>query len=194
MSQIKSVCVYCGSSKTSDPRFNAPAKELGEALAKADITTVYGGGSPGLMGTVADAAMAAGGKVIGIIPDHILRLEVKHNNLTELHVVPSMHVRKQMMAERADAFVVLPGGIGTLDETFEILTWKYLGLHDKPVLIANIDGYWDPFQGFFDHMRQYGFVRDEHCRTYTMVNSISDIMDILTHSSATPNKVQTDKI
>ncbi len=194
MHQIKSVCVYCGSSTTSDPKFDAPARELGVALAKAGITTVYGGGSPGLMGKIADATMGAGGKVIGIIPDHILKLEIKHSNLTEMHVVPNMHTRKQMMAERADAFVVLPGGIGTLDETFEILTWKYLGLHDKPVLIANIDGYWDPFQGIFDHMKTYGFVREAHCNTYQMVNTISEVMDILTHTGTTETRVQTEKI
>lgn len=194
MPQIKSVCVYCGSSTTSDPKFDGPAKDLGAALAKAGITTVYGGGSPGLMGKVADATMDAGGKVVGIIPDHILKLEIRHNNLTELHVVHSMHERKQMMAERADAFVVLPGGIGTLDETFEILTWKYLGVHDKPVIIANIDGYWDIFQDLFAHMKKFGFVRDVHCQTYTMVNTIDEVMDILKKEPTTDTRVLTEKI
>ncbi len=194
MPQIKSVCVYCGSSTSSDPKFDAPARALGTALAKAGITTVYGGGSPGLMGKVADAAMDAGGSVVGIIPEHILKLEVRHNNLTELHVVNSMHERKQMMAERADAFVVLPGGIGTLDETFEILTWKYLGVHDKPVILANIDGYWNPFNDFFAHMKKYGFVRDVHCQTYTSVDTIEDVMNILVTEPATTTRVQTEKI
>lgn len=194
MEKIKSVCVYCGSSASSDPRYDAPAKNLGAALARAGITVVYGGGSPGLMGKVADAAMEAGGKVIGIIPDHILRLEVRHKNITELHIVGSMHERKQMMAERADAFVVLPGGIGTLDETFEILTWKYLGVHDKPVIIANIDGYWDFFQKAFDHMRANGFVREEHCRTYQMAQDVPDIMDIILKHGTTTTRVQTEKI
>lgn len=194
MQQIKSVCVYCGSSTTSDPRFDAPAKALGEALAKAGITTVYGGGSPGLMGKVADAAMDAGGKVIGIIPDHILRLEIRHNNLTEMHVVTSMHERKQMMAERADAFVVLPGGIGTLDETFEIITWKYLGVHDKPVIIANIDGYWEPFKDIMAHMQKYGFVRDQHINTYTIIDTIPEIMNVLTKTGTTDTRVLTEKI
>lgn len=146
------------------------------------------------MGKVADAAMDAGGKVIGIIPDHILRLEIRHNNLTELHVVHSMHERKQMMAERADAFVVLPGGIGTLDETFEILTWKYLGVHDKPVIIANIDGYWDPFNDFFVHMKKYGFVRDVHCQTYVSANTVKDVMNILQSEPTTTTRVKTEKI
>jgi hypothetical protein len=194
MKEIKSVCVYCGSSTTSDPKFDAPAIALGTALAKAGVTTVYGGGSPGLMGKVADAAINAGGKCVGIIPEHILRLEIRHNNLTELHVVNSMHERKQMMAERADAFVVLPGGIGTLDETFEILTWKYLGVHDKPVIIANIDGYWDFFQDAFDHMKKFGFVRDEHCRTYQMATTIEDVMNIITKVGTTSTRVQTEKI
>jgi uncharacterized protein (TIGR00730 family) len=194
MQQIKSVCVYCGSSTASDPKFDAPARELGQALAKAGIKVVYGGGSPGLMGKVADAAMEAGGHVVGIIPDHILRLEVKHSNLSEMHVVPSMHVRKQMMTERADAFVVLPGGIGTLDETFEIITWKYLGLHDKPVLIANIDNYWAPFQGMMDHMKQYGFVRDAHCSTYVMVDTIEEVMNMLLSAETTEARVRTEKI
>lgn len=194
MPQIKSVCVYCGSSTSSDPKFDAPARALGTALAKAGITTVYGGGSPGLMGKVADAAMDAGGSVVGIIPEHILKLEIRHNNLTELHVVNSMHERKQMMAERADAFVVLPGGIGTLDETFEILTWKYLGVHDKPVILANIDGYWDPFNDFFVHMKKHGFVRDVHCQTYTSVDTIEDVMNILVTEPTTTTRVQTEKI
>lgn len=194
MPQIKSVCVYCGSSTSSDPKFDIPARALGEALAKAGITTVYGGGSPGLMGKVADAAMQAGGKVVGIIPEHILKLEVRHNNLTELHIVNSMHERKQMMAERADAFVVLPGGIGTLDETFEILTWKYLGVHDKPVIIANIDGYWNPFNEFFVHMKKYGFVRDVHCQTYTSVDTIDEVMNILVTEPTSTTRVQTEKI
>lgn len=194
MPQIKSVCVYCGSSTSSDPKFDAPARALGAALAKAGIATVYGGGSPGLMGKVADAAMEAGGKVVGIIPEHILKLEVRHNNLTELHIVNSMHERKQMMAERADAFVVLPGGIGTLDETFEILTWKYLGVHDKPVIIANIDGYWNPFNDFFVHMKKYGFVRDVHCQTYTSVDTIDEVMNILATEPTSTTRVQTEKI
>jgi uncharacterized protein (TIGR00730 family) len=194
MSRISSVCVYCGSSTVSDPRFDQSAIELGQRLAKEGITTVYGGGSPGLMGKVADAALQAGGKVVGIIPEHILKLEIRHNQLTELHVVPSMHVRKQMMAERADAFVVLPGGLGTLDETFEILTWKYLGLHNKPVILANILNYWDPFMALSEHMLKSGFMREEHRTTFTEAQSIEEVMHILTSTQTSSEKVQTDKI
>lgn len=193
MSRITSVCVYCGSSSVSDPRFDAPTIELGQELAKAGMTTVYGGGSPGLMGKVADAALSAGGKVVGIIPEHILKLEIRHNQLTELHVVPSMHVRKQMMAERADAFVVLPGGLGTLDETFEILTWKYLGLHNKPVIMANILNYWDPFIALSDHMLKSGFMREEHRSTFVEARSIAEVMQILTTTDTSSEKVQIDK-
>lgn len=194
MPRISSVCVYCGSSSVSDPRFDQSAIELGQKLAKAGMTTVYGGGSPGLMGKVADAALQAGGKVVGIIPEHILKLEIRHNHLTELHVVPSMHVRKQMMAERADAFVVLPGGLGTLDETFEILTWKYLGLHNKPVIMANILNYWDPFMALSDHMLKAGFMREEHRNTFTQAQTIDDVINILTSTDVSADKVQTDKI
>lgn len=194
MSQIKSVCVYCGSSKTSNPAFDAPTIQLGRALAKEGMTLVYGGGSPGLMGKVANACMEAGGKVIGIIPDHILKLEIRHNSLTELHVVESMHVRKQMMAERADAFVILPGGIGTLDEAFEILTWKYLGIHSKLVIIANIDGYWDPFLSLMNHMQDHGFVREDHMRTFVEVKSIEDLMNILKTSSVSEERLQSERI
>jgi uncharacterized protein (TIGR00730 family) len=194
MSKIKSACVYCGSSRTSNPAFDAPTIQLGQALAKSGITLVYGGGSPGLMGKVADSCMDAGGAVIGIIPDHILKLEVRHNDLTELHIVDNMHTRKMMMAEKSDAFVIMPGGLGTLDEAFEIMTWKYLGVHNKPVIIANIDGYWDPLLDLIKHMNAHQFVREEHMNTYVEAKTIDQVMNILlsTEKSATPMK--TDKI
>ena len=194
MSKVKSVCVYCGSSRTSNPVFNAPTAELAQALAADNMTLVYGGGSPGLMGLVASSCMDAGGKVIGIIPDHILRLESRHQNLTELHVVDNMHIRKQMMAERADAFVILPGGIGTLDETFEILTWKYLGIHDRPVILANFDGYWDTFLNLFDHMDKHGFTRSEHRSTFVTANTVSEVMDILRTSEISEKPIALNKI
>lgn len=158
------------------------------------MTLVYGGGSPGLMGLVASSCMEAGGKVIGIIPDHILRLESRHQNLAELHVVDNMHIRKQMMAERADAFVILPGGIGTLDETFEILTWKYLGIHDRPVILANFDGYWNPFLSLFDHMERHGFTRNEHRVTFVTANTVSEVMDILRTSEISEKPIALNKI
>lgn len=194
MSKIKSACVYCGSSSTSNPAFDAPTIELGQSLAKAGITLVYGGGSPGLMGKVANSCMDAGGAVIGIIPDHILKLEVRHNQLTELHVVDNMHTRKMMMADKADAFVIMPGGLGTLDEAFEIMTWKYLGVHNKPVIIANIDGYWDPLVALIQHMYQHKFVREEHMNTYVEAKSVQDVMDILKSTEKSTTPVRTEKI
>ncbi len=194
MSKITSVCVYCGSSNTSNPAFNAPTAELGSELAKNGLTLVYGGGSPGLMGIVADSCLKAGGKVIGIIPDHILKLEVRHQELTELHIVENMHIRKQMMAQRADAFVIMPGGLGTLDETFEILTWKYLGIHDRPVIIANIDGYWNPFLDLINHMERHQFVRDEHIGTFVVANSVGDVMDILRKTDISDKQIDLGQI
>ncbi|HOO51295.1 MAG TPA: TIGR00730 family Rossman fold protein [Alphaproteobacteria bacterium] len=194
MSQIKSVCVYCGSSTISDPVYNAPTELLGQSLAAAGITLVYGGGNPGLMGKVANSCMAAGGSVIGIIPDSILKLEARHDDVTELHVVPNMHVRKAMMAEKSDAFIVMPGGLGTLDETFEILTWRYLGIHNKPVIIANIEGYWTPMIDLINHMASKNFVKQEHLQTFTVANSIEEIMDILAQSKRTDDPVLSDKI
>jgi len=163
-------------------------------LAQADITLVYGGGSPGLMGKVANSCMDAGGKVIGIIPDHILKLEVRHNQLSELHVVDNMHTRKMMMAEKADAFVIMPGGLGTLDEAFEIMTWKYLGVHNKPVIIANIDGYWDPLIALIHHMNTFQFVREEHMNTYVVVETIADVLNILKTSEKSQTPLHTEKI
>ncbi|HNQ91545.1 MAG TPA: TIGR00730 family Rossman fold protein [Alphaproteobacteria bacterium] len=194
MSQVKSVCVYCGSSTVSDPAFDAPTIELGRRLAESGITLVYGGGNPGLMGKVTDACMKAGGTVIGIIPDNILKIEPRHDNVTELHIVPNMHVRKQMMAERADAFIVMPGGLGTLDETFEILTWKYLGIHSKPVIIANIFGYWDPMLGLINHMAEHKFVREEHLSTFTVATGVDEIMSILDATERDDSAVLSDKI
>lgn len=194
MSAIKSVCVYCGSSTVSDPRFDAPTLELGESLAKAGVRLVYGGGSPGLMGKVAMSCVRAGGEVIGIIPDGILKLESRCQDVTELHVVPSMHVRKQMMAEKSDAFVVMPGGLGTLDETFEILTWKYLGLHNKPVIIANIDGYWTPMLDLISSMAKSGFVRQEHLGTFVVADSIKDVMDIIASGAPLQTPLHSDKL
>ena len=140
---IHSICVYCGSSSAVAQKYKDSAQAIGAEIARRGVRVVYGGGHVGLMGIVADAALKQGGTVIGIIPEHIRAQEVQHTSLTELHVVPDMHTRKRMMVERADAFVILPGGLGTLDEAFEILTWKKLKLHNKPVIIFNQDGYWD---------------------------------------------------
>ena len=135
MSKIKSLCVYCGSSGNVDDKFRAAASQMGKPMAENGIRLVYGGGKAGLMGLIADAVMTHGGEAIGIIPEHISSREIQHKGLTELHVVDTMHVRKQMMVDHADAFLILPGGVGTLDELCEIMTWRQLGIHDMPIVL-----------------------------------------------------------
>lgn len=153
-----SVCVYCGSRHGARPAYAAAAQALGRAIGSRGWQLVYGGGQVGLMGEVADATLAAGGRVIGVIPESLKRLEVGHRGLHELHVVPTMHVRKQMMAERADAFIALPGGIGTLEELYEVWTWRQLGYHDQPIGLLNIDGYYDDLLRFMSHTVDQGFL------------------------------------
>ena len=179
MSTVKSVCVYCGSSGQVDEIFKQSATALGKIFAEAGIRVVFGGGRVGLMGLVSDAAMMHGGTVIGIIPEHIAEKEIAHSGLTELHVVESMHERKQMMVDRADAFVILPGGLGTMDEFFEILTWWQLGLHDKPIVIANIDGYWTPLLALIDNIIDHKFARQSDREYLSVVDRVEDILDAL---------------
>lgn len=154
---MKRVCVYCGSAAGDDPRFAAAAHELGGALARAGIGVVYGGGRVGLMGTVADAALAAGGEVIGVIPRFLEEREVAHREV-DLRIVDSMHERKTLMAELSAAFVALPGGFGTFEEFFEIVTWVQLGLIEAPCVLVNVDGYFDPLLALVDRARDQGFV------------------------------------
>ncbi|MDX2062436.1 MAG: TIGR00730 family Rossman fold protein [Bacteroidia bacterium] len=160
---LRSVCVFCGSSNGTEPAFQAAADGLGPALKAIGVEwVVYGGGSTGLMGRVADSALAAGLKVYGVQPDFLDARERSHKRLTELEVVPSMHLRKQKMSERADAFLTLPGGIGTLEELCEIFTWAQLGLHRKPVGLLNLLGYYDPLLEYFDRMVTYGFQAQQY--------------------------------
>ena len=159
MPQIRSVCVYCGSSGAVDERYRTAAEEIGRSLAMAGIALVFGGGRIGLMGIAADAALAAGGQVIGVIPAALRDAELAHQNVSELVVVDTMHDRKRVMAERADAFAVLPGGIGTLDEAFEMLTWRQLGLHDKPIFLVDVAGYWQPLRALLDHIVEQRFAK-----------------------------------
>jgi uncharacterized protein (TIGR00730 family) len=155
---MKRLAVYCGSSAGTDPAFAAGAHAIGTTMAEAGIDLVYGGGRLGLMGIVADAVLAAGGRAHGVIPRALIELEVAHRGLTELHVVESLHERKAKMTELTDAFVALPGGIGTLDELFEAWTWNALGYHAKPFGLLNLAGYWDRMVGFLDHVTENGFV------------------------------------
>lgn len=176
MKTVKAVCVYCGSRCGSDPRFKEAAAQLGTALAEFGVELVYGGGAIGLMGTLAAAARKSGGRVTGIIPDHLYQRELgtiaPEDFHTELHIVESMHARKAMMVSRSDAFIVLPGGIGTLDELMEILTWRQLGLHDKPVVIIDAAQYWRPFAKFLDHVIGAGFLDEGAHEFYRLVPDI----------------------
>jgi len=179
MSKIKSVCVYCGSSARVDDVYKQAAIALGKHIAGAGWSVVYGGGRVGLMGLVADSALSAGGSVIGIIPQHIQAREVQHTDLTELHVVDSMHIRKQMMVDRSDAFVILAGGLGTLDEFFELLTWKQLGLHDKPIVMVNINNYWTKMLDAISHIADEKFMREEDLKMFDVVQSIDQVANTL---------------
>ncbi len=153
-----SICVYCGSRHGARPVYTSAAVALGRAIGERGWQLVYGGGKVGLMGEVADATLAAGGRVVGVIPQTLKEREVEHTGLTELHVVPTMHLRKQMMAERADAFIALPGGIGTLEELYEVWTWRQLGYHDQPIGLLNVDGYYDDLLRFMDRTVAEGFL------------------------------------
>ena len=159
---MQRVCVFCGSSLGADPVYAAAAANLGRLLAAEELTLVYGGARVGLMGAVADAALGAGGQAIGVLPDFLKRKEVEHNRLTELVIVSSMHERKARMAALADAFIALPGGMGTLEEFCEIVTWAQLNLHEKPCGLLNVQGYYDPLLEFVDRMIDEGFVREKH--------------------------------
>jgi len=159
---MKSVCVYCGSSIGARPAYAQQAAALGTRLANEGLALVYGGGNVGLMGIVADAALAAGGEVIGVIPEQLVGWEVAHQGLTRLEIVATMHERKARMFDLSDAFVALPGGFGTLDEMFEMLTWRQLGLGDKPCAFLDVDGYFVPLMAMLDRMLAEGFLREEH--------------------------------
>ncbi len=184
MRNIGRLCVYCGSSGTVEVQFREAARELGARLAAAGIELVYGGGRVGLMGLLADAALAARGRVTGIIPAHLRAAEMAHHGVTDLIVVTSMHERKRLMADKADAFAILPGGIGTLDELFEIVSWKQLGLHDKPILLVDVGGYWEPLRILLDHIVVKGFAHPNTHRLLRVVPSISALMAALSEGSA----------
>lgn len=179
MASIASVCVYCGSSLGANPRHTEAARHLGTQLAAHGIRLVYGGGRIGLMGQIADAVLAGGGQVVGVIPEHLQVQEKGHRGVTELHVVASMHERKNLMFELSDAFVILPGGFGTLDEAFEMLTWRQLKLHDKPILFLNIAGYWTPFAKLADQFIAEGFARENSRQLFTMVDTVEDVIPTL---------------
>jgi uncharacterized protein (TIGR00730 family) len=176
MGNIRQLCVYCGSSGTVDEEYREAARELGARLAAAGIGLVYGGGRVGLMGLLADAVLVAGGDVTGIIPSRLRDAELAHHGVTELVVVDSMHERKRLMAEKADAFAILPGGVGTLDEMFEILSWRQLELHNKPIFLVDIGGYWRPLRVLLDHIVAHGFARPETRALLQVVPTVAALM------------------
>lgn len=182
MKTISTVCVYLGSSGRCDEIYKKTAENFGKMLTQAGLGLVYGGGRVGLMGILAESVMDSGGRAIGIIPEHISKREISHDGLTELHVVDSMHTRKQMMVNKSDAFVILPGGIGTLDELCEVMTWRQLGIHDKPIVIANINGYWKPFVDMLENVIAANFMRPEDRRLITVVDRLEDVIPALTGS------------
>jgi uncharacterized protein (TIGR00730 family) len=185
MRKIRALCVYCGSSGAVAAPYRAAARELGTSLAAAGIDLVFGGGRVGLMGLLADAALAAGGRVTGVMPARLCAAEVAHRGVTELVVVTNMHERKRVMAERADAFAVLPGGIGTLDEMFEALSWRQLKLHEKPIFLVDIGGYWTPLLGLLGHIVRHGFAEPASLGLVHAVAGIPALLEALTRLPAT---------
>jgi uncharacterized protein (TIGR00730 family) len=183
MSDIRTICVYCGSGPGTDPAFVAAARELGRLLAESGIGLVYGGGSVGLMGELAIAVLDGGGHVTGVIPEFLTRKERLLHDSQEIIVTADMHERKRSMFERADAFVALPGGIGTLEELVEQLTWAQLGRHRKPILIANIAGFWDPLCALIDHMRDMNFLHNEAAINLLVADRVGDILPKLTEAA-----------
>lgn len=179
MSKINALCVYCGSSPGSDPAFVEAAHELGKTLAQNRVRLVYGGGSVGLMGAVAQAVLEHGGEVTGIIPEFLAPREQPRRLPQELIITRDMHERKRKMFERADAFIALPGGVGTLEELVEQLTWLQVGRHRKPVLLANIKGFWDPFRVLLDHMKRLGFIYNALSINLLVADRVEDILPTL---------------
>jgi uncharacterized protein (TIGR00730 family) len=179
MEHIRSLCVYCGSSDRGPAAHRDAARALGRELAQRAVRLVYGGGRVGVMGALADAVLEGGGTVTGIIPDFLMRHEVGHQGVTQLEVVSTMHERKARMAELSDGFVVLPGGLGTLEELFEIVTWKQLGLHTKPIIVVNSAGYWDNLRAMIDAIAAAGYARPENAELAVFVSEIEDVFPTL---------------
>lgn len=177
---VTSVAVYCGSSDTAPEIYKTAATNLGKIIAENSLQLIYGGGRMGLMGIVADACTQAGGYVVGYMTEFLNEFERGHEQISELHLVPNMHERKFKMFERADAFLIMPGGLGTLDEAFEVMTWKQIGLHKKPIIFIDINGYWSPlFETFVNHMIENKFVRENDRQLYMIIKSEGDVIECL---------------
>lgn len=178
-SHIRSVAVFCGTRPGHDPAHAEAARQLGAGLARAGLTLIYGGGGIGLMGLVAEAALGAGGRVRGVIPEFLTRVERPYPALTELEITSSMHTRKTRMFELSDAFITLSGGLGTMDETVEIITWRQLGLHDKPIILLDVAGWAQPFVALVDSLIRQGFVGEAHRRLFTVAAGVEEALDLL---------------
>jgi uncharacterized protein (TIGR00730 family) len=194
MATIARLCLYCGSSRGRSPVYAAAATRLGTLIAEAGVTLVYGGGHVGLMGLAADAALAAKGRVIGVIPELLRDREVGHTGISERIIVAGMHARKQRMFELADGFVVLPGGLGTLDETIEIITWKQLGLHDKPIVIVDVEGYWSPLFSLVEHTIANGFTPAAARDFFRVVSSPDAVLPALASLPEPAAKPQSSRV
>ena len=176
---MKKVCVFTGAASGINTLYRDAAYQMGQMLASRELGLVYGGGKRGLMGAVADGMLAANGKVTGIIPKFLDNVEVGHKGVTDLHIIDSMHERKAMMYDAADAFIIFPGGLGTLDETMEIITWRQLGLHQKPIIIVNLNGYWDSMLIMFQNIIDQGFMHHGHTGHFDQVDDLDSLMDRL---------------
>ena len=176
---MKKICVYCGSKTGNDPEYALAAVKLGQAIAERELGLVYGGGHMGLMGKIADAVLGAGGEVIGVIPKAQVDKGEAHQGLSELKIVPSMHERKAMMADLCDAFIAMPGGLGTLEEVLEVVTWNQLGLIDKPCALLNVNGYYDPLISFLDSSVNAGFIQPEHRQLLHCAERPDQLLDFI---------------
>jgi hypothetical protein len=176
---IHNIAVFCASASGADPAYQAAADDLGKALAAHDIGVIYGGAKVGLMCAVAESALAHGGRVVGVIPEVLVDLEVAHHGVTELHVVDTMHTRKALMGEKSDAFVIMPGGFGTLEEMFEVLAWQTLRLHDKPIVLLNINGFYNKLLGFLDHAVTEGMLKQKSREILLVASSVEETLAVL---------------
>lgn len=183
---LKSICVYCGSSFGNSPVHAEAARMLAQELVRRNMALVYGGGKVGLMGVIADEVVKLGGEATGVIPKALLEKEVGHGELTRLFVVKDMHERKAMMADLSDGFIAMSGGIGTLEELFEVLTWAQLGIHDKPIGLLNVDGFYDSLTGFLKHQVEQGFLRAKHAGLLQIATEPKNMLDMLQRASSRP--------
>jgi uncharacterized protein (TIGR00730 family) len=183
---VRSVCVFCGSSQGTRPDYAAAARDMGTALAARGLEVITGAGHVGLMGVLADATLAAGGRIVGVIPHALVQRELAHQGLSELLVVETMHQRKALMADRSDAFVALPGGYGTLDELFEILTWAQLGIHTRPIGLLNVAGFFDPLLSWVRQASAEGFIRPQHVELLHVAAGVEELLDTLTRYEPSP--------